>query len=503
MSKINMFVATLFGSILLCSCATMNFEKTDVSENTNRLFERMNAEYKFSVVSNMDNGSIKADRIKFNSLYRKMLEKYGGFKTISRSENLVGISELKFDFSTSINTEIGGSFHKLTAQALAGPGYVILASSAGLIPLISSRQKCQTIVRVFHDTQLVANLNFEDEVITWTGLIPGIAGAVRYFSMGSPTERYVESVVKRTLALLNDTQFLDLPEPEPEPILEKPLPTVDKSMIAAVSTSLPKTRKKNQDAVAVIIGIQRYQKSGVPEVRYAVSDGRLVRKYLLESFGFQEHNIITLENPTLADLVITFGNDKSVDGRLASYVKSDVSDIFVYYSGHGAPNLKDQAPYLVPSDADPDRITLSGYPVAQLYANLSQLKAKSVTVVLDACFSGASGEGTSIIQNASPAGIQVNAPSPLFANGVVISASTGSQLACWYNEAGHGLLTYYYLKGLQGNADLNKDNKITLQEMRTYLQDRQDGVPYIAGRLYGREQVPQVWGNDEAVIFQK
>jgi hypothetical protein len=61
-------------------------------------------------------------------------------------------------------------------------------------------------------------------------------------------------------------------------------------------------------------------------------------------------------------------------------------------------------------------------------------------------------------------------------------------------------LTYYFFNGLRGNADLDKNGIITVFEMRRYLQDRNSGIPYMASRLFGREQMPQVWGQDDFVI---
>jgi hypothetical protein len=67
------------------------------------------------------------------------------------------------------------------------------------------------------------------------------------------------------------------------------------------------------------------------------------------------------------------------------------------------------------------------------------------------------------------------------------------QVASWYPEKGHSLFTYFFLKGLQGEADTNKDGKITMAEMKAYLSDQ---VPYMARRLTGNEQQPQFIGND-------
>lgn len=155
----------------------------------------------------------------------------------------------------------------------------------------------------------------------------------------------------------------------------------------------------------------------------------------------------------------------------------------------------------MPVDADPDRLSLTGYSLDVLYENLSKLEARSVTVVLDACFTGATGGGDMLIAEASPIGIRINDPSAVLGNkAVVITASGGQQIASWYPEKRHGLLTYYFLKGLSGAADRTADGVITAGEMNMWLNDINDGLPYTARRLHSREQTPQVWGDENTVL---
>lgn len=270
--------------------------------------------------------------------------------------------------------------------------------------------------------------------------------------------------------------------------------------IVDLSKEIPKTTNINKMAVAVVIGNSKYQKNGVPNVNWAEKDAAITKEYLIKSLGIKKENIIYHENATLSELRTTFGDENDPNGKLSSFVRNGVSDVYVFYSGHGAPNLRDKSPYLMPVDADPDRIALSGYPLSTLYNNLAKLNARSVFVILDACFSGASGDGSMIISQASPVGYEVTNPTSQIPNSVIIAASTGSQFASWLSEAKHGMLTYFFLNGLRGNADLDKNGIITVAEMREYLQNKESGIPYMASRLFGREQMPQVWGQDDFVI---
>ena len=117
-------------------------------------------------------------------------------------------------------------------------------------------------------------------------------------------------------------------------------------------------------------------------------------------------------------------------------VRKGRSDIFVFYSGHGMPGLDDGRSYLLPSDGDPVRAEINGYPLDVLYSNLKKLKARSVFVAVDACFSGNSHEGT--LAPAASIAIApkrtVNVPSGI----TVLTATGSSEIASWDIDARHG-----------------------------------------------------------------
>ena len=150
----------------------------------------------------------------------------------------------------------------------------------------------------------------------------------------------------------------------------------------------------NPDGVAVVIGNRTYAE-GIPEVTFAHRDADAFTRYVLEVLGFDPENVIDLRDATQAQMWSTFGSRASADrSDLWSYLDpSGGSDVVVYYSGHGAPGIEDMRGYLLPVDADPNTAELNGYPIDVLYRNLSGLdEARSVTVFVDACFSGGGAE---------------------------------------------------------------------------------------------------------------
>jgi hypothetical protein len=258
-----------------------------------------------------------------------------------------------------------------------------------------------------------------------------------------------------------------------------------------VDRNIPRTMTERTDAIAVVIGNAKYRKPSVPSVEYASRDAMLVKEYLIRMFGYREGNILFVENATQADFNSIFGTAANAKGKLNNYVKAGKSDVFVYYSGHGAPNPESKEGYFVPVDCDPALVSLNGYSLKTFYDNLSKLKYKSLTVVIDACFSGSSEKGM-LLKNISPVFVEVEDPVLTLKEAVVMTSAAGNQVSSWYPEKGHSLFTYYFLKGIRGDADKAKDKTISTGELKEYLEEN---VSYMARRLSNREQTPQVYGN--------
>jgi len=259
-----------------------------------------------------------------------------------------------------------------------------------------------------------------------------------------------------------------------------------------IDSKVPSTNMSHPDAIAVVIGVKDYQHDDVPSVDYALNDARTMKKYLVQTMGYRERNVIVAENASGSDLRRLFGTETKPKGKLYNYVQKGESPVFVYYSGHGAPDASSQKAYLLGSNTNPNYMSINGYPVEQLYENLAKIPAKSVTVTLDACFSGVS-EAGQIVQNVSPAVLSVENPIIGMENGLAFTAGAADQVSSWYPEKRHGLFTYYFLKGLRGNADQDDNQTITAKEMEAYLKEK---VPYWARRMHNREQVPQVVGQN-------
>ena len=224
----------------------------------------------------------------------------------------------------------------------------------------------------------------------------------------------------------------------------------------------------------------------IPNVNPAYADAEGIKQYFMKAKGIKEGNIIYLKDATNAQLLSVFGNEKSYKGKLFNYIKPNKSNVYIYYAGHGAPGEEGDA-YLVPTDTDSQTIQFTGYQLSTLYSNLGKLPAKSVTVILEACFSGGSQSG-SLISKASPIVITPK-KTMIPANVKVIAAGSEKQMASWEEDSSHSLFTKYFLKAMSGEGDANKDGNVSDAELKEYLSDT---MTYYARRYYGRDQKVQI-----------
>lgn len=160
------------------------------------------------------------------------------------------------------------------------------------------------------------------------------------------------------------------------------------SVVKSDVDDLPsKKATANKNAYAIVIGIERYRQK-LPKADFATADAKTMTEYLTKVMGYQEENVVTLTN----DHAAKSDFEKYFEKWLPNNVEKDGS-VFIYYSGHGAPNVKTGDAFLVPYDGDPSFIDQTGYSLKRLYESLGKLQAKEIIVALDSCFS----EGVSLL----------------------------------------------------------------------------------------------------------
>ena len=221
-----------------------------------------------------------------------------------------------------------------------------------------------------------------------------------------------------------------------------------------VDTDIPSGSIVRDNTFVLIIANENYQE--VAPVPHALNDGEVFAKYCVNTLGIPQKNIRHLSDATLNQMrrQLTWLKD------VAEAYGSEAS-VTVYYSGHGIPAENDGEAYLLPVDGYTSDIS-SNYPLKDIYTTLSALPSSNVTLILDACFTGAL-RGDGMMMTAKGVAIK---PKQSLPQGklVVLAAAQGDQTAYPYDSKRHGALTYFILKKLQSTR-----GDITLGELSQYV----------------------------------
>ncbi|ATC65778.1 hypothetical protein CMV30_18505 [Nibricoccus aquaticus] len=239
----------------------------------------------------------------------------------------------------------------------------------------------------------------------------------------------------------------------------------------------------------LIVGVNTY-KNPKYNLNYAVADATAVK----DKIEAQTKTIFTGVN---VKFILNDQAQKSAitDAFKELTAKAGPRDVFVfYYAGHGV-MTSDAKPefYLVPHDvtqlygAD-DALRQKGISSAELLELSKLMPAQKQLFILDACQSAGAlttiamrgaAEEKAIAQLARSSGTHW------------LTASGSEQFATEFAQLGHGAFTYALLEGLAGRADTAGDGRITVNELKAFLESE---VPEITQKHKGTPQFPSSYG---------
>ena len=253
------------------------------------------------------------------------------------------------------------------------------------------------------------------------------------------------------------------------------------------------------------IGIDKY-KNPKYNLNYAQADADGVAK------------MITLKSQSLFKEIIpyTIRNEKATKATIYAaleQIKSKALEqdmIVVYYAGHGVMSGgtdKEKEFFIVPHDVTQlygrdEMLFEKAISAADLKKYAQAINAQKQVFILDACQSaGALGA----LEEQSRGAAEEKAIAQLArSTGTFWITSTGSdQFASEFAKLGHGIFTYALLEGIGGAADVNKDQRLTIRELSTYIENK---VPELSEQLKGTAQFPSAYsfGNDFPIaVFEK
>ncbi len=250
-------------------------------------------------------------------------------------------------------------------------------------------------------------------------------------------------------------------------------------------------RVPTRDAVAIIIGIQNYKR--VPKAEFANSDAKDFYEYAIRAFGIKPENIKLLLDEDADDVNIV----KAFESWLPLQVNKNKTDVYIFYSGHGLPSTDGKSLYFLPYGVDKDLLPRTAVTQKEIVAAIVASMPKSVTMFIDACYSGQTRSGEYLFERAKP--IVIKPVEYLYPpNFTVMTSSSSDQISSFLPELKHGIFSFYLMKGMEGDADRNKDGKITAGEMHEYLLDKVSRQAI----AMNRKQDPQLIGDASKILIE-
>ncbi len=213
---------------------------------------------------------------------------------------------------------------------------------------------------------------------------------------------------------------------------------------------------------ALVVGIANYQNlDAKDQLRFSERDAEAIYSILISPEGgnFHAENVHRLVGPraTLANL------RRELDQWLPS-IAADQDRVLIYFAGHGF--VHGGKAYLAPYDIDPKNISATGYPMDDLGAVIGRkIRAGQKILLTDACHSGA------ITPESDRAAINrtlLDLNRSLFSLTASRDRERSYESADW--GGGHGIFTYYVVKGMEGAADETRDGIVTADELAEYVR---------------------------------
>lgn len=257
------------------------------------------------------------------------------------------------------------------------------------------------------------------------------------------------------------------------------------------------------DLFILAVGINNYLNPKY-NLEYAVNDAKAFTNALITKADslFEEVKLYSLFN----EMAIKPNIQKAVEEIKSA---AGPEDVFVfYYAGHGVMS--------VPSDASPAEFFIVTHDVTNLYDQTSVLRQKAVSAkelldfslnilaekqlfLLDACHSGGA------VESFATRGDSREKTLAQLARSTGTFFITAAQDVQYANEVGnlqHGLFTYALLEVLNGQFGNNGDDKITISELKIYVEER---VPELSEEHHGSPQYPTGYsfGQDFPIVILK
>ena len=205
----------------------------------------------------------------------------------------------------------------------------------------------------------------------------------------------------------------------------------------------------------LLVGVNHYQDSQLPSLQYPALDCQGLADALTEATQEFPQREIRIHHDFGADVPQLESVQQTLQQMVTDAQPQDT--LLVYFSGHGVLDDRTQQAVLCLADTQKDNLLETGFAVAELLNLLGQCAARQQVIWLDACHSGGmtlrSAKGQSILSNPTAQMMNVLGQRAAQSQGFYALLSCDRAQQSWeFPELGHGVFTYFLMRGLRGEA---------------------------------------------------
>ncbi|MBL8176977.1 MAG: caspase family protein [Bryobacterales bacterium] len=239
---------------------------------------------------------------------------------------------------------------------------------------------------------------------------------------------------------------------------------------------------------ALVAGISGYKNlPGPAQLRYAHKDAeefaRFLRSPQAGALGAAQVRLLTEQRATIGAL-------RSALQEWLPMAAGPRDVVYIYFAGHGVIGERNE-PYFLGHDSDPQNLHATALSFRELNeAIATRIRAQAVILIADACHAGEVGWAASNSAPLAGAALESLAvPDRMFFK-LLASRSTERSYEDARWGGGHGVFTYSLLRGLQGEADRERDGFVRVSELAEFVGKE-------VNEQTGGRQNPRVAGNFE------
>jgi WD40 repeat protein/uncharacterized caspase-like protein len=203
----------------------------------------------------------------------------------------------------------------------------------------------------------------------------------------------------------------------------------------------------------LLVGVNKYGDEQIPSLSYSAIDCQGLAEALIDaSRGQFTQNHVRVHHDFAVNLPILENIKSSLQEIINSAKKNDT--VLFYFSGHGLIEANTQEAFLCLADTQIANLANTGLSLPDLLNSLNNCAAQNQLVWLDACHSGLM---TLRGMSPTPQLVQILQQKAVISKGFYALLSCDTNQQSWeFPELGHGVFTYYLMRGLSGEAaDIN------------------------------------------------